>query len=238
MRRKRSGWWKSLLLLATIVVAGAGGLAAALKYEPAFYIALEAGPDRVNGSNASSRLVTRVQDLVNDARSKPEWGATFSANELNCFLDDFDGDVRARFGPSFRNVRTCMAGDRLRLGVRWGEGTFSTILWMDLACWLVQSEPNCLAVQVETIRAGLIPVSSQSILDRITEAARDANVDVTWYRHGGQPVGLFRFFTDQLRRSPRQLRTVQLSDGTLTIAGRTTLEGQSAVPAGAVPVGE
>lgn len=237
IRRRRTGWW-SLLLLALVALAATGALAAALKYEPAFYTAAEAEPDRLTVSSQSSRLVSRVQDLINDAHAKPEWGATFTANELNCFLDDFDADVRTRFGQSFHNARVCLAGDQLRLGLRWGEGRLSTILWLDLACWLVQSEPNCLAVRIDTIRAGLLPISSQSILDRVTEAAREANVDVTWYRHDGKPTGLFRFFSDQVRRTPRQLRTFRLSDGQMTIAGRTSVDGPQAVPAGAIPIGE
>jgi hypothetical protein len=100
---------------------------------------------------------------------------------------------------------------------------------------LVQSEPNCLAVEIMAIRAGALPLGLQSILDNVTDVARESNIDVSWYRHEGKPVGLFRFFADQGRRPPKQFKAFQIHDGKLTVAGKTTLEG-SGIPAGAVPL--
>jgi hypothetical protein len=235
MRRKRSGWW-SFLIVVVIITATIGALASALKQDPQFFAQVEFEPDRVEISSQSSRLMTRVQDLVNDTSSKKEWGATFTAKELNCFLHEFDDDVRERFGKMFRNARVGLEGDHLKIGVRYGPEQFSTVVWMDVKAWLSQSEPNCLAVQIENIRAGVVPFSSQSILDRVTEAARAANIDVAWYRNDDKPCGLFRFFSDQVRRSTRQLTAFQLRDGQMTVAGRTTIDGQM-LPVGAVPIG-
>jgi hypothetical protein len=80
----------------------------------------------------------------------------------------------------------------------------------------------------------LIPITEQSILDRITDVVWQSNVEVTWYRHQGKPVGMFRFFADQARRLPKQLRAVQIRDGQLTIAGRSSVDNPLA-PAGVGP---
>ena len=83
---------KSLLLTVVILAAAAAGVAgilgALLKHEPEFYVAGEpAGAGEVTLTQ-SAMLVTRVQDLKNDIRSKSEWGATFRAEDLNSFFQE------------------------------------------------------------------------------------------------------------------------------------------------------
>jgi hypothetical protein len=231
--RRKTGRRSALLLLVILTTAG-GALAAALKREPDFYSAAESETASVEISSQSSRLMTRVQDLINDVNTKAEWGATFTANELNCFLHEYAREVNERLGGQFHTPRVHIDGDRVRIGVRSGRGFASGVLWIELRAWLVASEPNCLAVEIASIRFGLIPITEQSILDRITDVVWQSNVEVTWYRHQGKPVGMFRFFADQARRLPKQLRAVQIRDGQLTIAGRSSVDNPLA-PAGVGP---
>ena len=55
---------------------------------------------------------------------------------------------------------------------------------------------------------------------RISEAARDSNIEVTWYRNRSNPVGLFKFYADQARPSA-QIMTFEVKDGKITVAGRS-----------------
>ena len=201
---------------------------------PHFYAVTEHETDLLEFGSQSSRLMTRVTDLSNDINLKPEWGATFQTDELNCFLHEFSAEVNGRLGCRIHTPRISIDGDHVYLGVRSGRGFLSTVFWIELRAWLVKSEPNCVAVEIQSIKAGLIPIAGQSILDRVTEVAHDSNFDVSWYRNNGKPVGIFRLFTDQGRRQPKQLRALQIRDGQLTLAGRTTTEG-TGIPAGIDP---
>lgn len=231
--RRRSGRKSFLLLLCIFLFAGSA-LGAALKYVPQFYATSENETDLLEFSSQSFRLMTRVTDLRNDINLKPEWGATFETGELNCFLHEFAAEIKDRLGCRIHTPRVSIVGDHVYLGVRSGTGYFSTVFWVELRAWLVKSEPNCVAVEIESIKAGLLPIAGQSILDRVTEAAHDSNFDVSWYRNNGKPVGVFRLFTDQGRRQPKQLRALQIRDGQLTLAGRTTTDG-TGTPAGIDP---
>src|SRR4051812_29511471 len=86
MRRKTVLIAVGIVVTAVAVVVGVLGLL--LKSEPEFY----AAPDAANGSEAqaqsSAMLVTRVQDLKNDIRSKSEWGAEFRTDDLNSFFGE------------------------------------------------------------------------------------------------------------------------------------------------------
>lgn len=225
--RRRYGRRSAMLLLAILTFIG-GALFAAVTYVPPFYTQVETELDSVDFASQSSRLMTRISDLSNDIVSKPEWGETFEAREVNAFLREYMTDVNARLGGTIHTPRVSIEGDRVHLGVRSGSGFFSIVFSIELKVWLVKTEPNCLAVEITSIKAGLLPIAGQSVLDRVTEAARSSNIEVAWYRNNGKPVGIFRLFADQSRRQPKQIRALQVRDGKLTIAGRTTPEGTSA----------
>src|SRR5205807_7493140 len=63
---------------------------------------------------------------------------------------------------------------------------------LSLCAWLTPAETNVLALKLERFDAGLLPCSAQWLLERISETARQHNIDVSWYRHEGHPVALIR----------------------------------------------
>jgi hypothetical protein len=212
-----------LLIVATAALGTVGFL---LRCEPGFYTAA-ACPGDYDTRVKASRVLTRVQELKNDVRTKPEWGETFEAGELNCFFAEMvagQGGFASLLPPGFHSPRVAVEGDRVRLGMRYGTGLWSTVVWVEFRAWLVADETNLMAVEVCDLRAGRLAVGAQTVLDAITEAARGSNIDVTWYRHGGNPVGLFRFFPDQPRPASHIL-TLEVGEGGIMVAGRTLSAG-------------
>jgi hypothetical protein len=221
-------------LLVAALGAACGLLLTLGKSEPAFYTAAaNQSPDWETHERAS-KLLTRVQDLQNDIRAKGAWGDTFTAEDLNCFfaqnMGPKDGltDLLPR---GFHSPRVAIEGDRLRLGVRYREGFWSTVVWLEMRVWLVKDQVNVAAVEVCELRAGRLPFGAQSILDKIAEVARDSSIEVTWYRHGSNPVGLFKFFAKQPRQTS-QVLTLEVKDGKIVVAGRSDLDGPAVAPAG------
>jgi hypothetical protein len=219
----------TIALVLSVTAAVVGGLFLLVKREPGFYAAT-AGEAGWGSREKSARLVTRVQDLKNDIRSKPEWGDTFTTADLNCFFAENmsrKGGLCSILPDGFHSPRVAVDGDRLKMGFKYREGFWSTVVWVELRVWLVDKETNLVAVEVCDLRAGGLPIGSQSVLDAITEAARDSNIEVTWYRHKSNPVGLFRFYADQAQPTS-QILTLEVKDGQLTVAGRTQLEQTAA----------
>jgi hypothetical protein len=235
MRRRRS----VLLTVALLVGAAAAVVAGVLyvvKRVPDFYVRTPC-PNDWDTREKAAKLVTRVQDLKNDIRSKSEWGDTFTAEDLNCFFVENMGrksGLCSLLPDKFHSPRVSIRGDRLKLGFRYGEGFWSTVVWVELRVWLVANETNLVAVEVCDLRAGGLPIGSQSILDSIAEAVRDSNVEVTWYRNDGNPVGLFRFYADRPQPAS-QILTLEVKDGTITIAGRSLAEHGSRGLVGLAP---
>src|SRR5262249_51188616 len=119
-------------LLATACV-----LLGVVKREPGFYRNAPT-PSEWDAREKSAKLVTRMQDLKNDVRSKPEWGDTFPAEDLNCFfvenMSRRDG-LCSSLPEGLHSPRVSIDGDRLKLGFRYRQGFWQTVVWVDLKVW-------------------------------------------------------------------------------------------------------
>jgi hypothetical protein len=228
----------SALILAGVAAAVVGGLTLLVKQEPSFYASAPGAADDWDARDRSSRLVTRAQDLKNDIRSKTEWGDSFGADELNCFLHENLGEkggLCSLLPANLHDPRVAVDGDRLRVGFRYGDGFWSTVVWVELRVWLVANETNVVAVELCDLKAGGLPIGSQTVLDSVTDAVRDSNVEVTWYRNRSNPVGLFKFYADQ-RQPVAQILTLDVKDGRITVAGRSFVDRAQTPPPGVIPV--
>ena len=109
--------------------------------------------------------------------------------------------------------------ERVRLGFRYHVGRFSTIVSIDIRVWLTKAESNVVALEIQGMRAGALPISAQSILERLSEAADSNNVKLSWYRYNGNPVAILHFQSDQRRRV--KLENLDVHPGKISIKGQS-----------------
>lgn len=233
MRRKR-------LLISVALVLGfvalvLVGLLAMVKREPSFYwqAELPPGDHRTNLSREAFSQYTEIPLLLDE----PTWKVEFSSEQINAFFqEDFyklGGDEN--LWDEFHAPRVKIEDGKMRIGFRYGAGIVSTVLSMEIRLWKVPGEVTTLAMEVVSLQAGSLPLSTGTLLDRISEKARRENIDISWYRKDGHPVAIMRFQAD-LTRPTIQFDQVELKDGKLTIIGRSTdLLGPSADGAGPKP---
>jgi hypothetical protein len=227
---RRRSLFLTLLILAAAAGGLGGGLALLLKHEPAFYADRADHPDPTLGP----RVLTRFGELKNDIRSKDEWGATFTAEELDAFCRETlgrGGSFAGILPDGLTDPRVSVAGDRVRVAARYGAGTWSTVLSVELRPWLVKGETNTIALELVGLWAGGLPLGTQSMLDTITETARSSNLTATWYRYDGHPVGIFHLYADQPRPTT-QISRLAVRDGQLTVAGRSLPDAGGATVVG------
>jgi len=219
MRRRRLLISVGLILgfLALVLV----GLAAMVKREPSFYTQAEmpAGPDRAALSQQAMAQYSGILSLLDD----PSWEVSFSAEQINAFFQEHyyqvGGDENLPDG--FHAPRVKVEDGKMRVGVRYGSGASSTVLSLEIKIWKVADELNTLAMEIVSLQAGSLPLSTGTLLDYISEAARREHIDISWYRQDGHPVAIMRFQAD-LSRPTFQFDRVELKDGKLTVRGRST----------------
>jgi hypothetical protein len=115
--------------------------------------------------------------------------------------------------------RVAVEADHIRLAFRYGCPPWSTVITIDFRAWLPTHEPNVVALELQRLRAGALPIVAQSLLERVSEAARRNDIEVRWFRHNGHPVALLRFQAAQPRPTAK-LQRLELQAGRLVVGGR------------------
>ena len=213
---------KSLLLTCGIVLllAALGSLILFLlaKHEPSFYrqAELPAGELRTKWSSEFCNELANL--LLENIYNERPWEPRFTQTQVNAyFAENCLTSESAPLPEGFSDARVVFEQNRVRIGFRYGTGTWSTILSANLKVWLAANQVNTLVVEVEGLYAGGLPFSSQSILERFSEIARRQEIEVTWYRLNGHPTALLKFQPGK-KEPTAQLKKFNLQDGILHVA--------------------
>jgi hypothetical protein len=214
----RRSFLVGLGLFVLLACAAGSTLVLLVRHEPRPYLQAELPPG-ADRKRLSEDFLREFFAVCNSVGGEGGWSGHFTQEQINGYLEeDFLAQSRGLLPDGISEPRVVIEPDRLRLAFRYGSGFWSTVISIDLNIWLPRNEPNVVALRLEGFHAGALPISAQSLLERISETARQNGVDVNWYRHQGHPVALLRFQADKAR-STLQLRGVQLSRGEITILG-------------------
>ncbi|HZZ78672.1 MAG TPA: hypothetical protein VFE62_09145 [Gemmataceae bacterium] len=222
--RKRK-WFGVCGVLAFFVGGGLTALGVTLKHEPNFYQQCQVpeGDARVFLAN---QFLSNFGQMMADisARQDENWRCQFTEKQLNSFLDDTfpklgEGEGLRKMGIS--SPAFMLEDDRVRLAFRYGSDWFSTVVSYDLKVWLVPKEPNTIAVEILSARAGAVPISSQSLLHQLSEFGRKQNKKVSLYRHEGNSVAVIHLQADQDPHPKWLLTALQINHTGVSIHGRT-----------------
>lgn len=225
---RRWAWLKTVLLVVTLLAVAVVAIGWVVKREPEFYAQAAAVAPQANDPAVASDTQTRIGDLVSAVtapHSTPgEWQASFTSEELNAFLRE-DADHVMLLRPKweeFADPRVSIQDDRLLIGGRVGSGLFSTVLSVEVRAWLVNGEPNTMAIELISVRLGGLPWFKRWLMDRMTEFAAKHKADITWYRGAANPVAICRLRADQ-NQPDLSLTGVSITDGRVTIGGKGLL---------------
>lgn len=219
MKRKSLLVGSSILAACLLVV---GILLLLVRREPDFYrrMALPPGEERQQRSDEFTAAFVRLLGGVFD---RSQWYGHFTAEQINSyFMEDFtrNGTMEQLLPHSIRDPRLAIDQDKIRLAFRYGKRPWSTIISIDMRVWLAPKEYNVVVLELQGMRAGVLPISAQSILERVSDTIRKHNkdIEVTWYRLNGNPVALIRFQAD--KPTPTiHLQRLELTPGEMKIWG-------------------
>src|SRR5262249_38998119 len=151
------------------------------------------------------------------------WQASFTEAQINSYFEEdfLTSRVAEKLLPEeVAAPRVAIEQDKIRLAFRYGTPPWSTIISIDFRVWLAPKERNVIVLELQSLHAGSLPISAQSLLEQLSEVVRKRNIDVMWYRHNGNPAAVLRFQSDQPRPTV-QLRQLELRNGLLRLVGRS-----------------
>jgi hypothetical protein len=216
-----------VIILVMVLVTTGSGLALLAKHVPAFYerTALPPGAER----DALARdFNVRSADLFSKVGGDRPWEQQFTQEQINGYFQGQDnpGELSTslvRIPEEINDVRVAFENDLVRVGFRYGDDPWSCIVSVEFRVWLVARKTNVIALELCDFRAGALPLGTRSLIDYITETARQQNIDVTWFRHAGHPIVLLQLQANQPRPT-FQLRRVEVVPGRFVIASSPTHE--------------
>lgn len=214
-----------LTLTLSVVATAIGGLLfLMLHHEADWYAQCDLPPTEERAKESGAFLSDFNALLI--APKKREFSVRFTAKEINSFfaVGFVDMNVASALPENVRDPRIAIEPDKVRLAFRYGAGWLNTLVSVDIGVWLPRQngkDHNVIALELKSMHAGSLPISAQALLEQVSQAARQQNIDVMWYRHDGNPVALLRFQADRLHPSV-QLEQLELRQGMLLLRGRST----------------
>ena len=240
------------LALVALLLAGAGLVFfLVVGYEPDVYAQAQAPEDKTVRAEQSRLFLTAFFDLLHDSSgSEQTWSVQFTDTQVNSYLQE--GFVREGLAPRYlpdgvSQPHVVFEPNKAHLAFRYGADGWNTVITIDLRIWLAREEPNAVVLELESVRAGALPISGQWLIEEFAKAGRKygetplaasadgapagmedmgaagregGGLDVTWYRLNGHPVALLRFQAEQAHPT-LLLQDVRLDQGALTIHGRS-----------------
>lgn len=214
-----------------VLATGITALGAVVKHEPNFYRQTQL-PEGSGRKELALKCFSDFSQMVKDKDAKrPKWGCDVTEAQLNSFFSEIfaergESEGLRKIGISSPSV-VLETENQLRLAFRYDSGWFSTVVSYQLKIWLVPKEPNVIAVEFLSARAGALPISSQSILQQLIDVARKQEFKVNLYRHEGNSVAVIQLQPTE-NHPTWQLTTLQVSPDKLSIRGKTPDHAQGA----------
>ena len=212
-----------LVLLATAGVALLLTAAyRATQHVPAFYqAALVERP--VEQKAAADQLERQVLELHNEARKPGRWEARFSQDQINGWVA---ADLPVKFPGALPEgvsaPRVAIEPGRMQLAVRYENDDINTVVSLAGDAYLTD-RPNEVAIHIERVRAGAIPVPLAQFLDQIAERAGEAGLPIRWTEENGDPVALVVLPLDREEFKGKKLHveSLDITAGEIVVCGRT-----------------
>jgi hypothetical protein len=191
-----------------------------LTYQPVYYRDMvRLGVPRDQLEVRAKRFVAQSLQLRNDICNEPTWEAVFSDQEVNAWLaEDLVTHFADQLPPEVHDPRVLFEMDRVILAFRLERSGMDSVITVVARPRI--PEGNTVELTLEKIRAGILPVPADRVLDRIMEIGRRHGVDVVWRKQEGFPVVQLRY-TPNLNRDDVRLEDVEIRSGQIRLAGRS-----------------
>ena len=213
-----------LLAIATVI----GTVVWALLQSPHFYeVAIREQADPVVRKKAAKRFVQRTLRLVDEIKTADHWSEEFTEQQINAWLAE---ELHQKFAewvpPGVSDPRVKLTKQSIHLGFRYKDAKWNGVVSLRLKPWV--TEPNQLAIQVESIRAGLVPIPLEDVLQEVAKRFKKNDKDqvlIEWKQLDGKDVAIVRLAKEQ----PEQpvLEAVDVKKGAVRISGSRMPPGES-----------
>lgn len=205
--------------LLALLLMGAGGAYMASQQTPSFYEESLA-MDPQQQTQKSDELLSQATALSSQAKREGGWQATFTEEQINGWLAvDWVRNHRESVPAEVQDPRIQLKDQQATLAWRHETPNFSSVVSVTVDITL--PKPNQLAIRFRSARAGALPLPMKRFLDRISQAAQEAELSLRWVQKDGDPVAIVELPTTEQEDFHYVIDQLELRQDELFFAGRT-----------------
>jgi hypothetical protein len=204
-----------------LLVGLAGTLLWALLRVPDFYLQAASTVPREPEQRklAAKQLVQETTNLINSIKHAEQWSAAFKQTDVNSwFLEELRQEKYQDIIPEgVSDPRLVIHEGLLQLGFRYHKNGWSGIVSLRLKPW-IEGE-NQLAVEIQSIHAGIVPIPLEDMLRELSLQLVKAGWDITWDHAQGNDVAVINLNKQPNPKSPI-LESLTVAEGEVRVRGR------------------
>lgn len=212
------------------MVLGSGALLLVLGFGLAVYRASQQVPDfyrealsadTTRQAAASKQMLQQATSLASEVQKTGSWEVEFTEEQINGWLAVDLVKNHADVLPSeVSDPRVAIGPEGARLGWRWRTEELTTVFSLDVEPYL--AEPNVLALTIRGAHAGAVPLPLTRILDEVSTAAEDLNLQIRWLQEDGHPTALVTIPAPESDdKQAVVIETLELREGSIYLSGKT-----------------
>lgn len=220
MRRYQLGF-ATFLVLAAIASVGAA-LWWGMAQVPDFYEReLQSDVDRQARREAAKKFVQATLRLAEGIEHSDSWTEKFTEDQINGWLAEDLEQKFAQFLPEgVSDPRIQLAGGVIHVAFRLEHEGWEGVVSGKLEPWV--PEANQLAFTVRSIRAGMVPIPLQDLLDELSGQFEIEGWLVEWAEADGHDA--FILHLDPYEEHDAVLRAISVIDGAVRVSGDSRAE--------------
>lgn len=209
-----------LLSVVTVLLLGAGSMYWAVTSSQPHYMAALKEPAEVL-EEGSRQLESRFTTLSSDLELEGDWRTVVSDHEVNGWLAYKLPESFPNLLPKeIRDPRVAITPNQLILAARSDVAGVDTVVSVLVEPYV--TEDGDLAIELQQVLAGMLPVPTKDIVDRLQRGVRRAGLPIRWTRNGPNTVMIVdRELWDRDISQHRTLEAIELAEGEMFLTGRT-----------------
>lgn len=213
--------WILVTLVVLFVMAACilGGVYVAAKQVPEFYeeaIACNAE----EAAAANDEMLARAAALASEIKKEGVWKATFSEDHINGWLAvDLPTNHPETLPKGITEPRVRLEKDRVLVGFRFTSDSFSGVLSLEAEVYW--TDDARLAIAVQSLRAGVMPVPISLVLQPIRDKLAKTKWQIQWVDQPSGPVALVTVPPVEDGRLIRNVEALRVEPQELYISGTT-----------------
>ena len=215
MARKRLAFI-AIALLAT-VAGTVGTILWAVVQVPDFYQqALTEQSDPVVRKREAKKFVQRTLQLVDGIKHSDTWAEEFEQQQINSWLaEELHRKYADAVPKGVSEPRVNLVEDSIEIGFHYRHKDWNGIVSLRLKPWV--PEENQLALEIESIKAGLVPIHLDDVIKELSAKLKADSWKLEWSQSNGNDVLIVHFESE--KEDEPVLTGVQVDKGVVRVRG-------------------